>query len=309
MRRILVPLNGSAFAESILPDALRLAAPDGELVLVRDASKPEIDDVTGKFSESAAVDHAEDYLENLARKLHSEGVAVRAQTMVMGNPSDAIDEAIRLVKPDVVACATHGRTPLQRLLWGGVVWKALTHSSVPVLLRHPYRPGEQPAPFPEPMLRRVMVPLDGSELAEKALPLAQQLATDGHGSVHLVRVTYEQPQDKLMPPDPSRLGQEVENYVNDIAQNWLGEVETHVMVGPVVDSLVRAVGEWDITDVVMASHGRSGLSRVILGSVADALIHRLHCPVIVVPALAASTQGFAPVGRKPESGAAMRGYP
>src|SRR5260370_32845551 len=107
MRRILVPLDGSALAESILPDALRLASPDGELVLIRDVSQREIDDPTGKFSERAAFDEAKDYLENLAHKLHSDGVAVRAQTMVMGNPSAAIDEAIRLVKPDMVACATH----------------------------------------------------------------------------------------------------------------------------------------------------------------------------------------------------------
>jgi nucleotide-binding universal stress UspA family protein len=295
MRRILVPLDGSALAESILPDALRLASPDGELVLMRDVSQPEIDDPTGKFSERAAFDQAKDYLENLALRLHSDGVAVRAQTMVMGSPSAAIDEAIRLVKPDMVGCATHGRTPLGRLLRGSVVWHALTHSTVPVLLRHPFDPGQQPARFPEPMLRQIMVPLDGSELAEKVLPLAQQLATEGHGSVHLVAVASDELGTAATPSDALLFDQEAESYLEDIAQTWVGDVATHLLEGPVAESLAEGVREWGITDVVMASHGRSGLNRVILGSVADELIHHLHCPIIVVPALAASTQGFGPV--------------
>ncbi len=65
-----------------------------------------------------------------------------------------------------------------------------------------------------------------------------------------------------------------------------GHAEATVLAGPAVDRLVSAVDQWSITDVVVTSHGRTGLSRVILGSVADALIHRLHCPIVIVPALA-----------------------
>jgi nucleotide-binding universal stress UspA family protein len=54
-----------------------------------------------------------------------------------------------------------------------------------------------------------------------------------------------------------------------------------------MEALIEAVDDWGITDVVMASHGRTGLARVILGSVADELIQRLHLPIIVIPALAA----------------------
>jgi universal stress protein A len=72
-------------------------------------------------------------------------------------------------------------------------------------------------------------------------------------------------------------------YLDEIARRQPIAVHTRVLLGAVVDSLVQAVSGWGITDIVMATHGRTGLSRVILGSVADALIHRLYCPVILVP--------------------------
>ena len=63
-------------------------------------------------------------------------------------------------------------------------------------------------------------------------------------------------------------------------------VYTHVLNGSPRDELATAASTWDITDIVISSHGRTGLPRVIVGSVADALIHRLELPIIVVPALA-----------------------
>jgi nucleotide-binding universal stress UspA family protein len=63
------------------------------------------------------------------------------------------------------------------------------------------------------------------------------------------------------------------------------KVQIAVQVGSVCDQLMSVVKNRGITDVVMASHGRTGLSRMILGSVADGLIHDLRCPVIVVPSL------------------------
>jgi nucleotide-binding universal stress UspA family protein len=68
-------------------------------------------------------------------------------------------------------------------------------------------------------------------------------------------------------------------------------VETHPCVlegSPIADVLTDFVRSQGITDVVMTTHGRTGLSRVVLGSVADSLVHELTCPIILVPALAAA---------------------
>lgn len=65
-----------------------------------------------------------------------------------------------------------------------------------------------------------------------------------------------------------------------------GVTHRRVLTGSTVDALTAAIGEWSITDIVMTNHGRTGLARVMLRSVADTLIYRLHCPIIVIPPLA-----------------------
>jgi nucleotide-binding universal stress UspA family protein len=148
-----------------------------------------------------------------------------------------------------------------------------------------------------------MVPLDGSDYAEQALPLAQQLATEWQASLWLAQSV---PQDVLtgasdvtVTPDDLRVEiQDAYQYLNQVASRQGGEVHMGVFTGRTEVALEGAVGSWAITDIVMASHGRTGLSRVILGSVADALIHQLHCPIIVIPALAAKAveQGESRIG-------------
>src|SRR5437764_251138 len=88
----------------------------------------------------------------------------------------AVKGADVVAHTDFVACATHGRSPLGRLVHGGVAWHALAHSTVPVLLRRIDEKPHYASIFAEP--RKIMVPLDGSELAETALPLAAELAEE-----------------------------------------------------------------------------------------------------------------------------------
>ena len=66
-----------------------------------------------------------------------------------------------------------------------------------------------------------------------------------------------------------------------------GDVAAEVLVGPTDEALIRAVAELGVTDIVMTSHGRTAVSRAIVGSVVDRLIHDLRCPIVVVPILAA----------------------
>jgi nucleotide-binding universal stress UspA family protein len=98
----------------------------------------------------------------------------------------------------------------------------------------------------------------------------------------------------MVPLDTEKPMREAHTYLARVAASIEGEVHTEVGVGAIVDHLTAHVHRLVITDVVMASHGLTGLSRVILGSVADALIHRLRCPVIVVPALAAEASQQGP---------------
>jgi nucleotide-binding universal stress UspA family protein len=289
MRRVLVPLDGSALAESIIRDARRLAGVDGTLVLVRDASRPSYNLDLGVAAGPLTVSNCEAYLETMARLLREQGVRVEIHTTFLNDISLAIDASAELFEVDMIACSTHGRSVVGRLVRGGAAWQALAGSKVPVLLRHG---DDRPNPeFEAPQRRRIMVPLDGSEYAEKALPLAQKLALEWGAQLVLVRVMTIT--GSLGAPSVDYYAVQYESeiaegrdYLKALAATLQGEVQTKTCVGAVVDRLVEVVEAMEITDVVMASHGRTGLSRVILGSVADSLIHKVHVPIIVIPALA-----------------------
>lgn len=291
MRRVLVPLDGSPFAESIILDARRAAGADGTLILVCDAGRPthDLDHVltAGPSTFSAA----ESYLDTIARLLRKQGVDVEVHVTFLHDIPLAIVAAAEMFKADMIACATHGRTVVGRLVHGGAAWQALAGSTVPILLRH----GAERSPEPSdvPRRRRIMVPLDGSSDAENALPLAQELAREWRAEIVLARVVTGA--TGLIPPfgllDAYAVEYQAEiaasdAYLNGLAATLIGDVQTHTCCGgDTAGSLTGLVEAEAITDVVMTSHGRTGLSRVVLGSVTDSLIHRLHLPIIVIPAL------------------------
>jgi nucleotide-binding universal stress UspA family protein len=278
MRGVLVPLDGTLLAASILPDARRLAGPAGSLVLVRD--------ITSRSNDPFGLDD----LEAQADDLRADGVTVQVEALVTFDVALAIDEAATVFGADMIACATHARGPLGRLVRGGVAWRAVAHSRVPVLLRHPDETA-----LTTPAERRILVPLDGSEYAEKGLSLARELAAEWGASIWLARVIPQLDASARVstgfPITSNELHAEVRSttaYLESIAAEIPGAVHAHVLLGGVIQALNESVSRWGITDIVMASHGRTGLPRVILGSVADGLLRQVQVPVIVIPSLAAA---------------------
>jgi nucleotide-binding universal stress UspA family protein len=297
MRRILVALDGSELAESIIPDAVRYAGPDGEIILVRDAGWA----TTGSKSAYPSIWDSkletDTYLNSHANALKKQGVNAVAHAVVFFNPSAAISDTAGALEVDMIACATHGRGPFGRLIHGSVAWKTLAHSTVPVLVRH-FGEGSINGSSPaEQAGRRIMVPLDGSRFAEMALPLAQQLAGEWDVTLHLVRVvaTTVVPEAAYAGPGAAAAvfysGDDeaaAHEYLERVAGTLKTKAHTEVLVGsPVFEVLIEAARGNHITDVVMSSHGHTGLARVILGSVADGLMQHLSRPIVIVPALAA----------------------
>jgi nucleotide-binding universal stress UspA family protein len=237
MRRIVVPLDGSTFATAILPDARRLAGPNGELILVNGVDLFPYWDSAHLRQQRASVDASRDYLKGVADRLRAEDVKVETQTMITDNVARAIDEAAMIFDADMVALATHGLSPLGRLQRGSIAWQALAHSPVPVLIRHVNEAAGEPI-LSEPSERRVMVPLDGSALAEKALPLAHELAAEWAASIWLVHVISKYPvsgfprteidRDALTDEEARLSGQ---RYLDQVASGLGGDVYTHVLGG------------------------------------------------------------------------------
>jgi nucleotide-binding universal stress UspA family protein len=142
-------------------------------------------------------------------------------------------------------------------------------------------------------LASIVVPLDGSPFAEHALPLAVQLATAWKSRLHLVTVhtpatTWNQGGEfPTFDPDlDQELRRQEANRLQAIAQRIGVEsdigVDTEVIDGPVGEALEKFVGQVRADLVVLTSHGRGGIARVVLGNTADLLVHRLSVPVLVI---------------------------
>jgi nucleotide-binding universal stress UspA family protein len=260
MPTVLVPLDETAFAETILPDAEQLAGPGGHMVFVY---------VAGRGEDPS---DAERYLTNEAQLLQARGFQVTTKVLSGGDIPRAIDEGVQGLGAEYVAVATHGTE--DHLLRGSIAWKTMAHSPVPILLRRAKYTRELDEPVPQPTV--IMVPLDGSPRAEQALPVATALATQWQGSLLLAQVGSD--------------AQEAHLYLDRFAQASPAPAQVVVQDGSPGDTLAKIATEHRATHVVMTSHGRSGLSRVIAGDVAAHLIDHVPLPVIVVPALAAAKQ-------------------
>ncbi|MEA3247119.1 MAG: universal stress protein, partial [Gemmatimonadota bacterium] len=152
---------------------------------------------------------------------------------------------------------------------------------------------------------RIIVPVDGSAESECALPVAAALARDWSVAVELVRVCTPLPRygnapviDSVFDADMARA---IAAALQDTARRFAAEHDiaatAHQLTGPVAAALTAHVDARRDALVVISSHGRGGVSRAWLGSVADALIRRSGSPVLVVPRNAAGGTGARPASR------------
>ena len=133
-KKILVPLDGSSLAEIALPEAAELARGGATLVLLRAAEPVRLPAADPTDSQVEIVREAEDYLASVARWARRAGVA-EVQTSVSYAPAaEAIIEAARVRKVDLIVMSTHGRSGLGRLVLGSVAETVLRGTSTPILL-------------------------------------------------------------------------------------------------------------------------------------------------------------------------------
>lgn len=142
------------------------------------------------------------------------------------------------------------------------------------------------------MYQKILVPLDGSKLAEKAIPYATELCK-GHTEVTLLQVVHI-PLPLAAPdvsmavpmPDPQELRQEALEYLENIAEELRQDginIKTAAIEQDVTaDAIVNYAKEHDIDLIVMTTHGRSGFSRLVFGSVAESVVRQAPCPVLLI---------------------------
>ncbi|MSP78598.1 MAG: universal stress protein [Dehalococcoidia bacterium] len=296
-KRILVPLDGSAVAEEILSAVTFLA--NGLHARVQILSVIEEDVVAaiqnplqGRFLEqtqSTATGVAEAYGKRVAAKLGLPAGQVDVTVKVSSVPETILREAERA--PDtLLAMSTHGRSGLQRFVLGSVADKLLHATKAPLLL---YRPSEKAPAKAASLMTTVIVPLDGSALAEKVLPDVVSLAQTLSLKVLLTRVTslmteyyagegfYAVPQSIV-----TDLEQEAIAYLNakaaDLKKMGCKDVAVQHMQGSAAAQVIDLAHATPDSFVAISTHGRSGIGRWVLGSVADRVIQQAGCPVLVI---------------------------
>ncbi|MGI9145670.1 MAG: universal stress protein [Chloroflexota bacterium] len=296
-RKLLVPLDGSDSAERARPYAVRLGrAGGGGITLVQVAPPPpsmSVEGVDWAQYQGQAVEDAERYLAAVAETLRDQ-VPVETVVVPNGNPAAQILDQVRYLQADGVVMATHGRTGLAHALYGSVAETVLAESGVPVFLVHA-RPGKPvQRPF-DPRAGRLLVPLDESVFAEAALDLAFDfLGPDGE----LVLVTVVRPPDHVLRDDQGRalafLDQQTEAhmragrcYLEDVGRRLRQKdpdirVSVDVRMDEPSTGIIAAAAE-RVTDlVIMATHGRTGLRRVAVGSVAGDVLRKASAPLLLV---------------------------
>jgi nucleotide-binding universal stress UspA family protein len=165
------------------------------------------------------------------------------------------------------------------------------------------------------MFKRILVPLDGSKFAEAALPQAQMLAECGGdgASIELLRVAVH-PSSYVYVADPTALADlydsdraHCEDYLKQVAgqltKTTFIPVSTAVLEGPVADAVLDYADESGADLIVMSTHGRSGMERWLLGSVAEKVVRSARMPVLLIRPSPAAAK---PLARPEKSAAAVQ---
>jgi nucleotide-binding universal stress UspA family protein len=291
LERILVATDFSASAEGAIDWAVEVARPHGaRLLLVHALPSPDVVSAEGIELPAAVYEadrkRSEEELAERARKLRDAGTPVEGR-IVVGTPAQAILEVAEATGADLVVAGTRGQTGLQRVFLGSTAAQVVRHASCPVLTVHPehahrHRP-----------IRHILVPTDYSDDADLALHAAARLlgpVSENARAVllHVYRLHPAVVYPWTPPPAAHRRGElahEAQRHLEKLAApiRALGfDVQIVAQEGhpaEVIDAEARRV---DADLIAMGTHGRSGLKRLYLGSVAERVLPSAPCPVLTV---------------------------
>jgi len=299
-RQLLVPLDGSSLAELAVPYAVCMAnATSQEIKLLRAVPFHTVDSlVDWPVATSVGrldiweyeLEGARDYLSGLAGRLEASGIIV--QTEVLENDAATAIVSYTEQHPEVslVAMSTGGHSGVNRWGFGSVTEKVLHASPVPLLIVRA-RDDHRLQALTTPEYKTILIPLDGSLLAEQALEKARALATATGAGLVLVCAVYEFPEFRVVQGSGDEITQwqgeaaQVVAYLDRTAEALRAEglmVRTRIEYGTPADAILHATEMTGPDLIVLSNHGRSGLHRPWLGSVALKVLQGALWPVLLV---------------------------
>ena len=298
-RSIVVPLDGSPCAEQALPLALSIASRAGaRLEIVRVEGLYAFEDPHCGWVPYSPADQAafkkqeQEYLDAIVKRLQTTAAVPVASALIRGMSDDAIVEWVRTKQVDLVVMTTHGRGPVNRFWIAGIAIELARHGPVPVLLVRPQEAAEDSGLMPT--VKRILIPLDGSELAEGVLEPAIALGSVMDAEYTLLRAI--EPSSFLdglaAMADPGAVERaseerraEAQAYLDRLAERLRAggtRVQTEVVLCESAAAAILAAARARNADLIaIATHGRSGLRRLFLGSVAGKVVRGTPTPLLV----------------------------
>jgi nucleotide-binding universal stress UspA family protein len=296
-RKVLLPVDGSSFAEHALPYALHAVRTTGaELVLslVHVQRVPATTDMVLRDElqrwEAEYVEQEARYLNGLASRVRDATGTDATVQLLQGEVVPALEREIRSSAADLVVMTTHGRAGMERAWLGSVADALIRHVDVPVLMIRPS--DDEPSLDTAGGYRHVVVALDGSERAERCIAPALALrGKEGRLTLfraisppaavtspflpHAVQITHEQQEARRI---------EAEEYVagQKRALGESGDVRTAVVLNyHPARAILNFVADEGADLVAMGTHGRGPVGRLVMGSVSDKVVRAAGVPVLV----------------------------
>ncbi len=296
--KMLIPLDGSFLSEGILPHARSFAKAlevPVKLLHVLDANSIEscFDPEHGRYLDVIIAEMKEvkiDYLHRVAQSFPDPSMV--HYSVSVGKPADVILEEAASDADSLIAMATHGRSGIKRWLLGSVTDKVLQATTNHLLL---VRPSAEANGDKRTELKTILLPLDGSELAERTIPHVIELAKRMKLGVILLRV-YALPEqasdlhridwDDFMGRKREEGRTWLEQKVQQLERDGVDGVAYTFLEGDEAENIIDVAQKTPDNLLVICSHGRSGSGRWVLGSVANRVVHYSGERVLVIRASA-----------------------
>ena len=309
--KVIVPLDGSDLSEQSLPYAELIAKSLDvpiELVQAYDILPPSL---LGGSNRQGVVSALEEgsraralvSMENQRRRLESDGLSVNL--VAQRGPAADVIVAVAGAEPTaLVVMSTHGRGGISRWVMGSVTDKVLHTIPNPMLI---VRANVLGPAAPESSLRSVVVPLDGSPLSELAIPHAISVAGALSAGITVLRITPSEDQyrtqlnlalpemgtgtmpdfdmaspDELTADDAAETADYLDDVRNRMSIDHAHGVATEHQVNDNIAQTIIERASAQPSLVAMTTHGRSGVGRMVLGSVTDRVIRHSNLPVLVI---------------------------
>ncbi len=296
VKRILVPLDGSTLAESVLPAAASLARKTGASVSLFHVIERDAPDKIHGENHLRRPDEAHAYLSSVAVGKLFGGISVEEHVHETGvrDVSQSISDHAEELNADLIVMCTHGSSGLKNLLVGSIAQQVISLCKTPVMLVNPGK-GKAAEKY---AFENFLVPLDGNREHEPPLRLAASLAPMCGAGMHLLLAVprFRNMSGELtivnryLPGTTSRLMDmlvpEAKNYLKDLQEN-LGQagvkVSSSISRSNPAKAITRGAKNYKSDLIVLATHGKKGSKPFWEGSVTPKVIRTVMIPVLLIP--------------------------